>query len=178
MAQGARHHFSFADYARLEERSEVKHEFLDGAVWAMAGGSPAHAATAANVVALLSDALRDRACRVFSSDLRVRVPATGLGTYPDVSVVCDALALDPEDPKGHTVTNPALLVEVLSPTTESYDRGEKPEHYQALESLQALVLIAQDERRVDVIERTAEGGWVETCVVTGDVALGSLGVSL
>ena len=83
---------------------------------------------AVSISTLLSIQLRGRPCRVFSADLRIRVKATGLGTYPDISVICGALELDPEDPRGHTVSNPRLLVEVLSPSTEASDRGEKLEH--------------------------------------------------
>src|SRR5439155_18899105 len=100
------------------------HEFLDGVVWPMAGGSPDHAGIAANVARLLGNQLAGQPCRVFTSDLRVRVKATGLGTYPDVTVICGQLEFDPEDPKRHTVTNPRMIVEVLSPSTEEYDRGE------------------------------------------------------
>ena len=117
VTQPARQLFSFADYVLLEEMSTVKHEFLDGEVWAMAGGTPDHAAIAGNVFALLTTGLRGERCRVFTSDLRIRVRGTGLGTYPDASVVCDSLELDPEDQKGHTVLNPTVLVEVLSPSS-------------------------------------------------------------
>ncbi|HKE15380.1 MAG TPA: Uma2 family endonuclease [Kofleriaceae bacterium] len=160
MSEPARQLFSFRDYLQLEEDSGVKHEFLDGHVWAMAGGSPDHARIAANVIALLATQLRGRRCAVFDSDLRVRVKATGLGTYPDLSVVCGSLELDPEDPKGHTITNPTVIVEVLSPSTEAYDRGEKLEHYQQIASLQEVALMAHDRRRIDVWRRT-DGGWVQ-----------------
>src|SRR5687768_14245293 len=125
MAQVARQRYTFGQYIDLEQLSPIKHEFLGGAVWAMAGGTPDHAAIAANVSALLVEQLRGRPCRLFGSGLRVRVKATGLGTYPDVSVVCDALELDPDDRTRTTVVNPKLIVEVLSPSTEEYDRGEK-----------------------------------------------------
>ena len=108
MAQSAHHVFSFADYVRLEEDSSVKHEFSGGRVWAMAGGSPRHAAIAARLIAQLTIALRGRSCEVFTSDLRIRVVATGLGTYPDASVVCGPIELDPVDPHGHTVVNPRV----------------------------------------------------------------------
>lgn len=111
----ARQWYTFAEYVDLEASSPIKHEFLDGQVWAMAGRSPDHAAVASNVNALLNRQLRGKPCRVFSSDLRVRSRATGLGTYADVTVVCGQLDLDPEDPKRHTVVNPSVLVEVLSP---------------------------------------------------------------
>ena len=159
MSQPARQHFSFQEYVRLEESSTVKHEFLDGLVWAMAGGSPDHAAVAVNVSTLLATQLRDRPCRVFGSDLRVRVKETGLGTYPDVSVVCGRLELDPDDPQGHTVTNPVLLVEVLSPSTDAYDRGEKLAHYKRIPSLQEVVLVAYDRRQLEVWRREGSG-WI------------------
>lgn len=153
-----RQHFSFAEYLSLEEIAAVKHEFLGGHVWAMAGGTPAHAAIAANVIALLSEQLRGRPCRVFTGDLRIRVHATGLGTYPDVSVVCGKLETDPDDPRGNTVTNPTALVEVMSPSTEEYDRGEKLAHYQRIPSLTEVVLVAHDERRLEVWRRDG-GRW-------------------
>jgi Uma2 family endonuclease len=153
----AKHHdFSFELYLQVEEDSGVKHEFLEGAVWAMSGGSPEHAAIAANVIALLSSQLRGRPCRVFSSDLRVQVLATGLTTYPDVTVICGRVELHPEDRKQQTATNPKLLVEVLSPTTEAYDRGEKLAHYKRIESVEEIILVAQDERRLERWRREAD----------------------
>ena len=166
MVQAARQLFSFTEYLALEELSPVKHEFLGGHVWAMAGGSPDHAGIAANVVALLSAQLRGKPCRVYSSDLRVRVRATGLGTYPDITVICGHFEADPDDPKGHTAANPKLVVEVLSPSTEAYDRGEKLEHYQTISSLQEIVLVAYDATEVKVYRRAASG-W-ESVKTTGD----------
>jgi Uma2 family endonuclease len=159
MAQPTRQRFSFDDYLVLEDVAAVRHEFLDGQVWAMAGGSPDHAAVCANVCALLSNALRGQPCRVYSSDLRVRVQATGLGTYPDVTVICGKLETDPEDRKGHTVINPRLIVEVLSPSTADYDRDEKLSHYQKIPTLQEVVLVAHDRQEVEVVRREANGSW-------------------
>jgi Uma2 family endonuclease len=174
VTQAARQLYSFRDYLDLEEMSPaVKHEFLDGAVWAMAGGTPDHAAIAANVIVLLRAGLGGRRGRVFTSDLRVRVKKTGLSTYPDVSIVCGALELDPDDPKGHTVTNPTVLVEVLSPSTEDYDAGEKRQHYQDIPSAREIVLVAHDARRVDVWRRTGDT-WNLHTVTAGDVTLESV----
>jgi Uma2 family endonuclease len=156
VAQPIRQRFDFPDYVLLEESSSVKHEYLEGLVWAMAGGSPEHARIATNIATLLSTQLAGKRCSVFSSDLRVRVTATGLATYPDITVVCDRLELDPEDTKGHTVTNPRLIVEILSPSTEEYDRGEKLLHYQQIPSLRELVLVGSDERRIDVWRRDGQ----------------------
>lgn len=178
MTQPARQVHTFAEYVELEAMSRtVKHEFLDGTVWAMAGGTPDHSAIAANIIALLRDQLRGHPCRVFTSDLRVRVKATGLGTYPDASVVCDSLELDPDDKRGTTVVNPRVLVEVLSPTTERYDRQEKREHYQRIPSVQEIVLVAQDAQRV-VVWRREGNDFVEHIVAEGSVELTSLGCSL
>jgi Uma2 family endonuclease len=124
----AHHRFTFEDYLRVEEDSIIRHEFLDGRIWAIAGGTPEHARSCANVIAQLSVGLAAQRCSVFTTDLRIRVRATGLATYPDVSVICGQVELDPSDPRRHTAVNPRLLVEVLSPSTEDYDRGEKLEH--------------------------------------------------
>ncbi len=155
MALLARQPYDFDEYVELEASIDVKHEFLDGNVWAMAGGSPRHAAMAMRVGRLLGQALGPHPWEVFSSDMRIRVKETGLATYPDVSVICNRVELDPEDRKGHTAINPTLLVEVLSPSTEAYDRGEKLAHYKRIPSLREVMLVAHDERRVDLWRRTA-----------------------
>lgn len=174
----ARQVFTFDAYVELEARSTVKHEFLDGQVWAMAGGSPEHAAIAGAVIRLLGQALVGRRCRVFTSDLRVRVAATGLGTYPDAAVICGAVEADPDDRSGHTVVNPTVLVEVLSPTTEAYDRGEKLAHYKRVPALREVALVAHDERRVDVWRRVGDH-WTMVSFRAGDqVMLESLGCAL
>lgn len=170
MAVVARQQFTFADYVRLEESSKVKHEFLDGLVWAMAGGSPEHAGIAATVVALLTERIRGKPCRAFTSDLRVRVVASGLGTYPDVTVVCGALVRDPADPSGHTIINPRVIVEVLSPSTEDYDRGEKLGHYKLVDGLQEVILVAHDRREIEVVRREADGTWSRQIFTPGDRA--------
>lgn len=147
--------YGFGEYVRVEQGSTVKHEFLDGEIFAMAGGTPQHAAIAANVIAALHRQLASGACRVYSSDLRVRVPATGLTTYPDVSVVCGDRETDPQDP--NTVINPTLLVEVLSPSTAAYDRGEKLAHYRQIPSLREVVLVDHAEPRLELWRRTVQG---------------------
>lgn len=154
MTELARQRHSFPDYLELEAISRVKHEYLDGQAWAMAGGSPRHAAIAANVAVIVAAALRDRPCQVYTSDLRIRVKATGLATYPDLSVVCGKLETDPEDRGGNTATNPTLLVEVLSPSTEDYDRGEKLAHYKQVPSVREILLIAHEEHRLELWRKT------------------------
>ncbi len=162
MAQLVHHRFTFAEYVELEDYSSVRHEYLAGLVFAMAGGTPDHAGITANIARLLGNALQNRPCRVFSPDLRVRVAATGLGSYADVTVVCGKLELDPEDPKGHTVLNPQVLVEVLSPSTEDYDRGEKLGHYKQIPSLQEVMFVSHDRREVEIVRREADGSWSRT----------------
>jgi Uma2 family endonuclease len=174
VTEAARQLFSFYDYVLVEEMSPIKHEFLEGQVWAMAGGTPERAAVAAAVIGLLHRQLEGQPCRVFSSDLRIRVQATGLGTYPDASVVCGALELDPDDPKRHTVTNPRVLVEVLSPSTADYDRGEKLSHYQRISSVQDIVLVSHDARRIDVWCRVGDSWKQSTVQESGTVTLRSI----
>ena len=144
---------SYAEYVALERRAEVKHEYVNGRVYAMAGGTPEHARLAGAVVGDLRAALRGKPCAPFSSDLRVRIAATGRATYPDVTVVCGALVRDGEDPDA--IQNPTVLVEVLSDTTESDDRGEKWAHYQRIASLREYVLVSQKSPRVEVFTRDA-----------------------
>jgi len=165
------HRYTYRDYLRLEETANVRHEFLGGEIYAMAGGSREHAAICVNASSALNLQLRGRGCGVHSSDLRIRVLATGLATYPDVTVVCGHAEIDPED--RHTVTNPTLIVEVLSPSTEAYDRGEKIEHYRQIPSLREIVLVAHDAQLLEVWRRTATG-WSKHEVRAGDLALESV----
>lgn len=148
---------SYAEYLAAEATSQVRHEFLNGEVWAMAGGTPEHAALAAAVIGELRAALRGKPCRVYTSDARVRVASTGLSTYPDVAVVCGALETAPDDPDA--ITNPVVLVEVLSDATEAYDRGVKAAHYRQIAALKEYVLVSQAEPRVEVYRRAATGRW-------------------
>lgn len=168
----ARQRHTFPEYLALEAISPVKHEFYGGHVWAMAGGSPDHARVAVNVSTALANQLRSQPCSVFSSDLRVRVQATGLTTYPDVSVVCGALVSDPEDPGGNTVINPVVIIEVLSPSTEDYDRGEKLAHYKMIPSLRDIVFVAHEERRLELWRRVDDDRW--TLEVVRDQAVAGL----
>lgn len=157
--------------------SRVRHEYLDGQIPAMAGGSPEHAALAAAIVVVLGEKLRGGRCRPYSADLQLRVLATGLATYADASVVCGKPARDRDSPTH--VTNASVVVEVLSPSTEEYDRGEKRTHYQQMESLREYVLISQDRRRIDVYCRNAKGRWeLRTYAAGGTVELPSLRLKL
>lgn len=163
------HRYTFAEYLDLEQASNVKHEYLDGEIYGMAGGSPRHAALALAAGSALLSQLRGGPCHAFSSDLRVRVLATGLATYPDVTVVCGALERDPQSET--TVTNPRLVVEILSPGTKDYDRGEKFEHYAKIPSLMEVIYVSQDEVLLERRRRAADGSWTSTRHGSGETVV-------
>ena len=142
----------------------------------MAGGTPEHARLSSRVIRALGGALEGRPCEVFTSDLRVHVAATGRTTYPDVTVVCHERRTAEADPDA--ITNPTLLGEVLSPTTEAGDRGEKFAHYRRIESLVEYVLVAQDEARIEVYRRQGDFWALREYGTDERAELASLGVSL
>jgi Uma2 family endonuclease len=148
---------TLAEYLAFAEASEEKYEYVNGYVYAMSGGSPDHAGIAASLIVALGNALAGRPCRVFTADLRVRIERTGTSTYPDATVVCGKLEMSKADP--HATTNPIALFEVLSPTSEAYDRGAKANHYRQIPSLREYVLVSQDEPRVEVQRLNAQGLW-------------------
>jgi Uma2 family endonuclease len=161
-----RHPYTFAEYLELEDVARVRHEFYEGEIYAMAGGTPEHAAMAAMITSLLGRQLTSTSCRVYSSDLRVRVLATGLATYPDVTVIGGPSLRDPQS--ATHVTNPKLIVEVLSDGTAEYDRGEKLQHYQQIPSLAAVVLVDHRSPRIELWSR-GEESWSCTPFGAGEV---------
>ena len=172
-----RRRLTYQEYLGLERESEQRHEFWDGEIFAMAGGSPAHSALAARVIAQLVTRLRGQPCQVFTSDLRVRVKATGLTTYPDVTVVCGPLEHDDED--AYAIVNPVVLVEVSSEGTEAYDRNEKFAHYRRIPSLRAYVLVSQREPRLEVYRRNDDGSWtLDDARPPGAARLDAIGCTL
>ncbi|MCX6360261.1 MAG: Uma2 family endonuclease [Armatimonadetes bacterium] len=156
----SRRHWTAEQYLRFERESDLKHELINGVLYAMSGGSVAHARLTARATSLIGRQLQGSPCDTFSSDLRVKVEATGTYTYPDLSVVCGQAEV--EDDRGDTLLNPTALVEVLSPSTEAHDRGAKFEHYRRLGSLRDYVLISQDRPLVEVFSRGAEQAWSYT----------------
>lgn len=167
---------SRAEYVARSPEWALKHEFINGQVFAMGGGTLRHGVIINNVGAALRALLRGRPCRPASSETRVYVPATGASLYPDASVICGRFETDPDDP--HAVTNPVAVVEVLSPSTADYDRGAKFEHYRRLASLRHYVLVDQDTPHVTVLERVDEG-WLRRDLGEGDVvSLHAVGVAL
>lgn len=168
--------YTEAEYLALEETAVEKSEYVDGQIRAMSGGSEPHAAIPVNIGAELKAALRGRGCRVLSSDMKVW--AAGAFYYPDLSVVCG-----PSTYRGrnkHTITNPVLVVEVLSPSTESKDRGGKFIRYQQIETLRSYLLVSQTDPRVEMFERGENGHW-DYAMVTGldsMIAMPSLNITL
>lgn len=165
MTTARRLHYSYSEYLSALEVSGVKLEYCEGEIYAMAGGTPAHADLAASVIRSLGNLLLDR-CRVSSSDLKVRIEATDLSTFPDATVVCGERHTSPLD--ANAVTNPTLLVEVTSSSTEDYDRGEKLNHYKQCASVRAVLLISHRRPWVTIVERTPESGWVQREYRAGD----------
>ena len=141
-------HYTYGEYLSLEEESSIRHEYLDGEIYAMAGGTPDHAAVSLTVLALLRSQL-PRGCRAYTSDLRVRIPATGLTTYPDGAVVCGGTQRAADDPIA--VTNPILLIEVTSNSSEDYDRGEKLRHYQTIPTVREVLIVSHREPRLTLL---------------------------
>lgn len=165
--------YSYEDYLRALERSELKLEYSAGLIYAMAGGTPTHAELSAAAITVLRLALRGR-CSVMTSDAKVRVETSDFAAFPDAIVVCGERQLSRVD--GNAVTNPSLLVEVTSRSTEDYDRGEKLSQYQRLPSLDAVLFVSHRERRVTVVERVVDG-WKTTELRDGqEVVVSALGV--
>lgn len=149
--------YSYEEYLNALEASHIKLEYVEGSIYAMAGGTPAHAQLGARVLAILQRGLAT-GCTVYSSDLKVLVEHSDLATFPDASVVYGPLQTSPRD--RNATTNPTLLVEVTSPSTENYDRTEKLRSYQHLASLQVVLLVSHRARRITIVERS-ESGWTE-----------------
>lgn len=155
------------EYLAFEAASETKHEWVNGEVYAMAGGTMRHARLASRVNAQLERGFDPHGCEVFSSDLLVTIQATGRRTYPDVTVLCGPKLRDPKN--RHSLMNPTMIVEVLSDSTEMSDRGDKWRHYRRIESLQTYVLVNTREARIEVYTRTGDA-WRFSEAGPGEVA--------
>ncbi|MEM1031719.1 MAG: Uma2 family endonuclease [Myxococcota bacterium] len=150
---------TYAEYLATEHQSPVRHEYLDGVVVAMAGGSDEHNALMMQLAVLCANRC-EPGCRVFPADQRFWIPATGRGRYSDGSIICGTPRHPPHD--GQATTNPVVVFEVLSPSTEGDDEGDKRIDFQSLDALEAYVVLAQDDRRVRVYRRAAPSRWLET----------------
>lgn len=156
-AEKLRH--AITDYYRIENDAATKHEFWDGRILARFSASPGHAKIAANISACLWNRLRGKRCQPYTSDLRIRVVGQQRTVYPDISIICGEIEKDPNDRSGNTVLNPRLVVEVVSPSTEAYDRGNKFAAYRLIPSLSEYVLVSQLEPRVETFLRQDDGTW-------------------
>ncbi|HSN74485.1 MAG TPA: Uma2 family endonuclease [Anaerolineae bacterium] len=176
--QKKRSNFSLAEYFAQEEQAEHRSEFYEGEIFAMAGGTTNHNLITLNVAASLRSALRGKPCKAFMADVRLLVKRRQLYTYPDVMAICGPLQYAPG--RNDTVTNPALIVEVLSPSTEAYDRGKKFEFYRTLDSLQEYILVDQGRMYVERHRPLGLGRWEMTAFEASDdvLALASVGIEL
>lgn len=172
------HRYTYADYVALEQVSATKHEFFDGEIYAMAGGSEEHSALAAEVLRVLGNAVGSRSCRVHTSDLRIFAAASGLATFPDGAVVCGRLEQHEPSPRA-TALSPTVLVEVTSDSSEEYDTGLKLEAYRLIPSLRDYVIVSHRERRIVVHHRAGAEPWMSDSAGTGgSVEVHSLGCTL
>lgn len=178
MSTQPEHRYTDDEYLAIDRASDTKSEYLDGVIYAMGGASARHVQIVGNVARELGNQLRDKPCVVYSTDLRVRVSRQGLYAYPDVVVVCgDPVFIDDEL---DTVTNPLLIVEVLSSSTKNYDRGEKFERYRSISTLQEYLLVAQDKMHIERYLRQSDDAWVlrETNSAGDTIDLASAGCRL
>ncbi|MBX3186400.1 MAG: Uma2 family endonuclease [Labilithrix sp.] len=174
MASRAPTVFTEIEYLALEAASDQKHEFVDGAIVAMAGASPAHNALAANVTVALGLLARGKGCVTLTSDQRIHVPATGLYTYADVLVACGERRYKGGAPP--SLLNPTVIVEVTSSSTEDYDRGKKFLSYQSIAELCDYVLVSHHERRIDHYRRGDRGEWIVTTHTADDARVSLSGL--
>jgi Uma2 family endonuclease len=166
------------EYLKMERASEQRSEYFNGEVFSMAGASRRHNRIVTNLVAGLDNQLKPRPCNVYSSDMRVKISAIGLYTYPDVVVTCGEEQF--EDEHNDTLLNSTVLIEALSDSTEAYDRRKKFEHYQQITSLREYILVAQDKWRVEQFTRQDNNQWIysEAHGDEASFALASIGCKL
>ncbi|QTA80423.1 DUF820 [Desulfonema limicola] len=146
------------EYLEYEKDSEIKYEYFEGEMFAMAGASEKHNLIVSNLIMSLGNQLKQKPCRVYPSGMRLKIEHTGLYTYPDVMIVCGERKFTNDD-KPETLLNPDVIIEVLLDSTESYDRGRKFEHYRKLESLKEYVLVSQDVKKIEKYFK-ADGKWI------------------
>jgi Uma2 family endonuclease len=172
------HRYTYTDYVAVERDSPIKHEFLDGEIYAMSGGTAEHAALAAETLYVLMSAVRDKPCRVFTSDLRIYVESVGLATFPDGSVICGPLEQHQASPES-TALNPSVLLEVTSDSSEEYDDTTKLEAYRTIPTLRDYVIVSHRERRITVHSRTNGQEWTTRVAVAGErIGVTSIGTDL
>lgn len=158
MSAISQHRYTYDEYLVRERVADTKSEYYGGQIFAMAGGSPRHNSIGVNLVASLRNRLRGSPCRPFNSDQRIRISACGLTTYPDVSIICGELQMDAQDVDA--IVNPRVIFEVLSKSTEGYDRGKKFDFFRQIESLDEYVLVSQEDSQVECFTRQSDGNWL------------------
>lgn len=158
MSLQPKRHLTPEEYLTIERQTEVRSEYFDGEMFLMAGANERHNLIVSNIVGELRSQFKNRPCKVYPRDMRVRIPATTLYTYPDVIAICDKPQF--EDEHNDTLLNPNVIIEVLSDSTEAYDRGRKFEHYRTLESLSDYLLVVQDTHRIEHFTRQTDGRWL------------------
>ena len=167
-----------AEYLEIERAADFKSEFFEGEMFAMAGGTPQHSLIATNLAREFGNRLLNNRCVPYNADLRIKIEAAGLCTYPDLSVICGPLqfAAGTDD----TVVNPTVLVEVLSDSTEAHDRGKKFEHYRRIPTLQEYLLVSQKEPRIEQFIRQPDDHWllVEAAGLEKSLELPSLRITI
>ncbi|OCR00944.1 hypothetical protein BCD67_03000 [Oscillatoriales cyanobacterium USR001] len=172
VANQSLNYISPEEYLKAEELSPVKHEYKDGEVYAMAGASDAHVTICVNLVGLLRNHVRGNGCRLYTGDMKARIETANIYYYPDVMVTCDERDKTFQSFKKY----PSLIIEVLSKTTEAFDRGDKFADYRELETLQEYVLISQKRQRVECFRRNTEGIWIFSSYSQGaEIHLASVG---
>jgi len=152
--------YTVAEYLRMEEKARDRHEFHDGEILAMSGSTYGHDRVKNNLFVAITYALKGKRCHPLSSDMRMRVSNRLNYFYPDISVVCGKPQFDPDDPKQTTIISPRVILEVLSISTESYDRRGKFDLYRQIPSLQEYVLVSQNQPLVEIYRRRARGTWL------------------
>lgn len=178
MSRSAEQFITAAEYLALERQAETKSEYWNGNIYAMSGASLKHNRIVAGLATTLGAQLRRKSCEPFFGDMRVKVSPTGLYTYPDVIVVCGEPQL--EDDQLDTLLNPKVIIEVLSESTEKYDRGDKFAHYRALDSLTDYLLVAQNQPCIEHFQRQADGSWRYSAAqgLEAEIAIPSVGCEL
>ena len=172
--------FTIAEYLELENEADERHEYQDGEILAMAGGSPEQSFIIANFVREAGNSLKGKPCRVAESNLRIRIPHIPRYMYPDASIICGPLQIDPQDPRRQTILNPKVIIEVLSPSTEAYDRGDKFTQYRQIQAFEEYILISQDRPNFESFLRQADEAWSILNFTGLDAAakIRSLGISI
>ncbi len=166
------------DYLEFERKSEERHEYFNGEIFLMSGASRHHSLIAGNIFAAVHAIVRSKNCEAHMVDMRVKVSPTGLYTYPDLVITCASPEF--EDNQVDTLLNPQAIIEVLSPSTESYDRGTKFRHYRSIPSLREYLLVSQDSPHVDRFSLDGGGHWVlsDADGLEAEIEIAALGTSI